>query len=198
MVNEDVIRPEGWYCPRVLAKWQTPGDGALETVLVTGGDYYEMSKYYCFTVAELSIKTDGRFSPRPQQPRPLVIGNSDPSVRYRGTWTFDSTRIKAACGGEYISQTPGDTLTISFSGTRLQWHTSKENNLGIAAVSVDDGPETEVELWTYCHVPQYQRYVYDSGPLAPGEHTFKVRVTGQKNEKSTGAGITHDRVEVTQ
>jgi hypothetical protein len=198
MIRESVSRPEGWYCPRVLAKWQALQEETLETILVTGGDYYEMSKYYRFTVAALSIKTDGTFPPEPEMPRPVVINNSDRSMRYTGSWNFDAERSKAACGGEYVSATPGDTLTVPFTGSRLQWHTSKENNLGIAAVSMDDGPETEVELWTYCHVPQYRRFVYDSGPLALGEHTFKVRVTGKKNEKSTGVGITHDWLEVTQ
>ncbi len=94
------------------------------------------------------------------------------------------------------SQTPGDRLTIPFTGTRLQWRTSKENGLGIAAVSLDGGEETEIDLYTYCHVPQYQRLVFDSGPLPAGPHTFTVRVTGKKNEKSTGVGIYHDRVEV--
>ena len=111
-------------------------------------------------------------------------------------WQLDPSRTQAACGTEYFSQTAGDSLTIPFTGSRLQWHTSKENNLGIAAVSIDDGEETEIDLYTYCYVPQYQRFVYDSGPLQPGQHTFKVRLTGKKNEKSTNVGIFHDRVEV--
>lgn len=196
MVKEDVIRPEGWYCPRVLAKWQTSGGNEVETILVTGGDYYEFAKYYRFTVTALSLKTDGKFSPQPEPPASWVITNKDLAVQYDGNWQFDPSRAKAACGGEYFSQNPGDTLTVKFSGTRLGWHTSKENNLGIAAVSIDDGEETEIDLWTYCTVPQYQRLVFDSGSLQPGQHTFKVRLTGKKNEKSTGLGIFHDRVEV--
>ncbi len=196
-IKEDDTRPEGWYCPRVLNKWQSATDGGLNTILVASGDYYEPSKYYRFIVAELALKTDGKFPPEPAQPQPQVILNTDPAVQYSGNWQRAESRTYATFGEEFFSQTPGDELVIPFTGTRVQWHTSKENCLGIAAVSVDDGPETEIDVWTYCHVPQYQRFVYDSGPLDTGRHTFKVRVTGRKNPHSSGIGIYHDRVEVT-
>lgn len=196
LIKEDMIRPEGWYCPRVLSKWQTSSQNAVEVILVTGGDYYEMGKYYRFTVASLSLKTDGLFPPEPVHPAPQIITNQDAAVRYSGDWLFDSTRAGAYNGGEYFSQTLGDALTIVFTGTHLQWHTSKENNLGIAAVSIDNQEENEIDLYTYCHVPQYQRLVFDSGPLASGQHTLKIRLTGKKNEKSNGVGIFHDRIEV--
>jgi hypothetical protein len=194
--KEDDTRPQGWYCPRVLPKWQTAQGNQLNTILVASGDYYEQSKYYRFIVAELAIKAGDQFPPEPAKLQPQVIENSDPTVQYSGAWQRDDSRRNARYGVEYFSQTPGDHLTIPFHGTSIQWHTSKENCLGIAAVSIDGGPETEIDLWTYCHVPQYQRYVYDSGPLQPGQHTFKVRVTGKKNEHSTGSGIFHDRVEL--
>ncbi len=199
-IKEDVIRPEGWYCPRILAKWQTGSEtkagDAASAVLVTGGDYYEMGRYYCFTVAEVSILAGGHFPPEPAGPRACVILNKDQTVHYNGNWTFDASRSQAASGGETFSQAPGDAITIRFTGSRLVWHTSKENNLGIAAVALDGGLETEVDLYTYCHVPQYGRFVFDSGSLPFGDHIFTIRVTGRKNQKSTGAGIFHDRVEV--
>jgi len=202
MVKEDVIRPEGWYCPRVLAKFQSPGetnapDGKkVNAILVTSGDYYEMNKYYRFITTELSIKAGGLFPTEPVLPAPQVILNTTPSVEYAGDWQFHNAPTDAASGGEFFSQISGDSITIPFTGSRLQWHTSKENNRGIATVFIDGGAESEVDLWTYCTVTQYQRMVFDSGPLQPGQHTFKIRVTGRKNEKSAGVGITHDRVDV--
>jgi hypothetical protein len=195
-IKEDDTRPQGWYCPRVLARWQTPQGNELNTILVASGDYYEPGKYYRFIVSELALKTGGLFPPQPAPPQMQVIQCGDPVVRYSGSWQRDDSRAKATDGIEYTSEVAGDSLVIPFRGTQIQWHTSKENSLGIAAVSVDGGPETEIDLWTYCHVPQYQRFVYDSGPLPPGQHLFQVRVTGKKNEKSTGRRIFHDRVEV--
>jgi hypothetical protein len=204
-VKEDVIRPEGWYCPRVLAKWQAPGMDELKTILVTGGDYYEMGRYYCFTVAELAIKAGGKFPPEPPLPGRRGIANTAEAVRYTGGWQFDPHRGKVTADrgqtageGEFFSQTPGDTITIPFIGGGVQWHTSKENNLGLAAVRIDDGEETLVDLYTYAVVPLFSRLVFDSGPLEPGPHTFKVRVTGQKNSKSSGVGVYHNRVEVVE
>ena len=196
MVKEEVIRPEGWYCPRVLSKWQTSTQNEVESILVAGGDYYEMSKYYRFSVVSLALKTDGRFPPEPAQPKPQVIANQDPAVSYTGDWHFDSSRSKAASGGEYFSKTMGDTITINFSGTQLKWYASKENNLGIAGVSIDNGLFVEIDQYTYCQVAQYQRLVFESWPLKAGQHTIRIRVTGKKNPSSTGFGIFHDRLEV--
>lgn len=79
----------------------------------------------------------------------------------------------------------------------MRWFTSKENRFGIAGVSLDDRAEILVDLYTYCVEPQYGRLVYDSGDLAPGEHRFKVRVTGQKGERSRGTIMATDRIEIT-
>jgi hypothetical protein len=212
MIKEEDTVPQGWYCPRVLAKWQTVQADQLNTILVASGDYYEMGQYYRFIVAELAIKVGGSFPSEPPDPQPQVIASTDPTVQYSGAWRKvtdrDSSYSKtvtqtptfsqrgATKGEEYYAEAKGAALTIHFNGTRLVWYASKENNLGIAAVSIDGGPESEVDLWTYCHVPQYQRLMFDSGPLAPGEHDFKVRVTGKKKGKSTSSGIFHDRVDI--
>ena len=41
--------------------------------------------------------------------------------------------------------------------------------------------DSAIDLYTYCHDPQYQRVVFDNGPLPSGLHTFTVRLTGKKN-----------------
>jgi hypothetical protein len=201
-VREIVSRPEGWYCPRVLAKWQRAAGREVEAVIVTGGDYYEMSKYYRFTVVPLRIRAGGTYPPPPSPPETREISDDAVGmdlfeVEYRGAWRRDTTREKARGGSEHISAVEGDLLQIRFEGRRLTWHTSKENSFGVAAVSIDGGPESLVDLYTYCVEPQYGRFVYDSGELSPGEHLFTVRVTGQKAAKSSGHAISHDRVEIT-
>jgi hypothetical protein len=214
MIKEESTAPQGWYCPRVLSKWQSGQGNQLDAILVASGDYYEPGRYYRFIVAELALTTSGKFPPEPPAPQPRVITSTDPTVQYRGAWrkvtdrdpSYSKTvtqiptfsRRSATHSTEYFSESEGAALTVPFDGERLVWYASKEKNLGIAAVSIDGGPETEVDLWTYCHVPQYERMMFDSGPLAPGAHTFRVQVTGKKNDKSTGSGITHDLVEIFQ
>lgn len=200
-VREEVSNPEGWYCPRVLAKWQKHAGNEVEAVLVTGGDYYEMEKYYRFTLVPMKLKTDGKFPEPPPAPPSYVVSHSDMGeglayMQYTGIWEVCADRVKALNGAEHFADTADACFTLDFEGSRIKWYTSKENNAGIAAVSVDDGPETLVDLYTYCTVPQYSRFVYDSGILTPGRHTFRVRVTGTKNEYSKGCRVYHDRVEI--
>jgi hypothetical protein len=200
-VKEIAICPEGWYCPRVLAKWQMERGSEIDLVLATGGDYYEFDSYYRFTTVQVTIKTDGKFPAPPPPPESQVIahvegGSGAGKFQYRGNWQVQPERAGSLLGSERLSDQQDASFTIQFEGRRVKWHTSKENNLGIAAVALDGGPETLVNLYTYCHVPQCNRLVYDSGWLESGFHTFTVRVTGQKDKKSAGVGISHDRIEV--
>jgi hypothetical protein len=68
-VYEYTSRPDGWYCPRVLSKWQVEGENEVRGMIVTGGDYYEMSKFYFFTVVEVSVKGRRRLPARTQKAR---------------------------------------------------------------------------------------------------------------------------------
>ena len=200
-IKEEVSNPEGWYCPRILSKWQQRRGNEVSAILVTGGDYYEMEKYYRFTIVPLKLKMNGKYPEPTLHLKPAVMDDCDIGVglikfQYKGFWKYNPTREKALGGGEHYSDQVGDSFTISFQGTRLKWYTSKENNMGVAAVSIDGGEERFIDLYSYCHVPQYGRLVYDSGLLEPGTHTYMVRVTGQKNAQSKGFYISNDRVEI--
>jgi hypothetical protein len=184
----------------MLSKWQQKSGNEVEAILVAGGDYYEMDHYYRFTVVPLKIKIDGLYPElAPQQKRVVDdcdVGDGLGRFQYHGSWKYNPTREKALGGGEHYSDQAGDAFTISFQGTGLKWYTSKENNMGMAAISIDGGEESLIDLYTYCHVPQYGRLVYASDLLEPGTHTFKVRVTGQKNDKSTNYFVNNDRIEI--
>jgi hypothetical protein len=200
-VCEYTSRPHGWYCPRVLSKWQVEGENEVRGMIVTGGDYYEMSKYYFFTVVEVRLKAGGVYPPEPKKPDPVVIvsadvGNGLHQFHYTGAWETQTDRHHARFSREYASGETGDTFTFSFEGSRICWYASKEDTMGIAAVSIDGSAEILVDQWTYCTVPQYRRLLFDSGVLPAGKHTMKVRVTGEKNSQSKGSFIYNDYVEV--
>jgi hypothetical protein len=207
-VGEDTTNPYGWYCPRVLSGWQETRGGEVHTVVMTGGDYYEPERYYKLTLVPLEIKTDGQFPALPPAPAPIVIGHDaagsqNNQVEYHGDWQ-PVTRERpgytdcypAGTVTERRSETQGDSFTVRFNGRRLRWFAGKEKPQGIAVVSIDGGEEVLVDQWTYCHVPQFSRMMFDSGPLRPGPHTFTVRVTGEMNPHASGAAIFHERVEV--
>jgi hypothetical protein len=199
--KEVASRPHGWYCPRVLAKWQAKnGKGEVEAVMVTGGDYYE-SEYYRFTVVPLKIKAGGKYPVPPALRTPRIInddqiGQEQFEIEYIGHWKQDLTRQKATGGSEHLAAIKDAKFTLRFTGRRLRWYTSKENRFGIASVSLDGASEVDVDLYTYCVEPQYGRFVFDSGDLIPGNHSFTVRVSGRKNDRSSGYSISNDRIEI--
>ena len=65
---------------------------------------------------------------------------------------------------------------------------------GIAAISVDGGPEQRIDYYSSIRVGEQLMYI--SPALPSGPHTLKVRVTGDKNPASTSAVISLDRIEV--
>ena len=84
---------------------------------------------------------------------------------------------------------------IRANNVRIWLFGAKAPNHGIAAVSVDGGPETLVDL--YAPTRSDNELLFSSTVLPAGAaHTLRVRVTGTKNSASTGGYVPADRVEV--
>jgi galactosylceramidase len=112
---------------------------------------------------------------------------------YSGTWSSGSQN------GAFNNDNSWSSVTnafyqVRFKGTQARLYLPKANNHGIAAVSIDGGAETLVDL--YAATRQEQSLVYTSAVLSPGEHIIKVRVTGTKNASSSGASIIADRIDI--
>ncbi len=96
-------------------------------------------------------------------------------------------------GTNSADNTTGDYATLQFSGSGIRYYATGDGNRGIAAVSIDGGPETLVDLYG----PQQGNVLaYTSPPLVNGTHTLKVRVTGAKNPLSSSTYVTVDRVDI--
>jgi chitodextrinase len=81
-------------------------------------------------------------------------------------------------------------LTFTFEGNKVEWFTEKKNTHGIAAISIDGGPETLIDLYS---TTEQHILVYTSpSTLTQGTHTVKVRATGTKNPASTNYWAIHD------
>jgi hypothetical protein len=92
------------------------------------------------------------------------------------------------------TDTANDSATITFTGTQIKFYIAQRNNRGIAAVSLDGGPETTVD--EYAAQDAGDVLAYTSPVLTAGTHTFKVRNTGTHNANSTGTRVDIDRVDI--
>lgn len=93
------------------------------------------------------------------------------------------------------SLTAGETATLSFTGTGVKYYAVKAGHHGIAAVSIDGGAETNVDL--YATAKAGDVLVWTSPALTAGTHTLRIRNTGNKNTSSSGTVVTLDRADVT-
>jgi hypothetical protein len=123
-----------------------------------------------------------------------IMGTSNNQFEYVGTWGHD-TEPEAYNDDNSYSCTPDDYYQVRFTGIQIAIYASKAPNHGKVAISIDNGPETIVDL--YYPVKVHQTNYYTSQMLEYGEHILKVRVTGTKNDDSTDYFITADRVEIT-
>jgi hypothetical protein len=129
-----------------------------------------------------------------------VQGTGMNQFHYVGKWTHvTGTTIPNAYGGTVSNDsTTNDTVTISFSGTQIKLYAAERNNRGIAAVSLDSGAETRVDMYAASSAGVGDVLVYTSPTLTAGTHTFKVRTTGTRDSKSSGTLVSIDRVDIIQ
>lgn len=104
-------------------------------------------------------------------------------------------------GSVFHSSTTNGTLTFTFSGTGVALVYAKWHNRGIAAVSVDGGPETTVDMYAagtsdLATVQTQQVFPVASG-LSNGTHTLRVRVTGTRNPAASSVLVNVDAFDVT-
>jgi hypothetical protein len=122
-----------------------------------------------------------------------------------GTWSYHGTGWQhcSACDEPLVTyynasqswtDTPGDTAQLSFTGSRVHlfgvtapWH-------GHAALSLDNGPDTLIDL--YSPIKTGDTWLWSSPPLNPGTHTLTIQATGAHNPASTDTVIALDRADI--
>lgn len=137
----------------------------------------------------------------------------DPPVRSpnkQRTWGLNA---KPYAGTLSSSSVPGSTATATFSGPSIAVHVKRSGDTGIAAVSVDGGPEVLVDTYQptgECGPEQTanltaclptppgagDQLVFQVRDLPAGVHTVTIRTTGDKNAASAGSTIHLDRLTV--
>lgn len=128
-------------------------------------------------------------------PGPSTGWINDTTVSYAGTWS-SGTGCAAQCfwGDDHWTNQTSATATYSFTGTQIALLSVRDTGNGIAAVSVDGGAEQRADFYGAIRVGEALNYL--SPRLAYGNHTLRVRVTGEKNAASSGTFVSIDRAEV--
>lgn len=125
-----------------------------------------------------------------------TIGTSINQFKYTGTAWTNATNT----GDNYFNQTCSHSnttnhyATLTFSGNKVEFYSSKASHHGIASVTIDDGPETMIDL--YAATRQDFAMVFTSGALSEATHTIKIRVTGGRNSSSSGSYVIIDYLKV--
>ncbi|GAA1555049.1 family 43 glycosylhydrolase [Kribbella sancticallisti] len=125
-----------------------------------------------------------------------VINDTDlAQIQYAGNWLSGSgCGNQCFWGNDHWSGETNASATIRFTGSKVALLSVADRGNGIAAISIDGGPEQRVDYYSSIRVGEQLMYI--SPTLAPGPHTLKVRVTGDRNPASTSAVISLDRIEV--
>jgi hypothetical protein len=116
---------------------------------------------------------------------------SDPGVKY-DTWVGATSGH--ALGGSYRSSaTKSATVTVGFTGSEIDWITSKGPAFGRASVSIDGTSMGTVDLYRASQVWQTSIPFSD---LGAGPHTMVIHVLAQKASASSGKKVVVDGFEI--
>lgn len=130
----------------------------------------------------------------PEQPEPLGITVVENDAKGTGINQIEYAGGGWGHGSDSYSKTTDAYYQIRFSGSQIKIWGAKDPKHGIAGISLDGGPETEVDLYASSRNNQY---IYASPILAAKEHTLKVRVTGKKNAAASDVFVVIDRADIT-
>ncbi|GLV53374.1 hypothetical protein KDH_02290 [Dictyobacter sp. S3.2.2.5] len=97
-------------------------------------------------------------------------------------------------GSNSWDNTPNDYVSVTFNGTQIKFYAVVGTDHGIGAFSIDGGSETMVDFYSPTNAGN--TLVYTSPVLPAGQHTLKLRVTGQQNSSAHWNGINPDRVDI--
>jgi beta-galactosidase GanA len=125
--------------------------------------------------------------------------DTDPALVYTGDWTHAGPSSGYTSGDydstESWSTETGDSMTVTFTGTAVQWIGPKNTNGGIADVYIDGNQVATVD--TYSPAGKlFQQVLYSTTGLSAGSHTLTITVSGQKNPASSADTVVVDAIDV--
>jgi len=177
-----------WVGPKVLiATLPAHEIGTVQVKVVAGGG--ETAD----TPADDFAYVPSLLAMQVQPPRVAVRHEQDDvQIVYTGDWSEGDNQGLSMEANTYSVDAEA-TITISFTGTQLDWIASLGPTMGKALVSVDGGEAIFVDLYSETEV--FQQVVWSTGLLAYGEHTVTITFP-EGADYVEGMGINLDAVEV--
>lgn len=117
---------------------------------------------------------------------------NDPAVTLNGAWT-PQTDTRAAAGGVSVSNTPGNTVTITFTGDSITLYRRLDVDGGMVSATVDNNPAGTIDFYFPQQTWQIPA-VLDH--LGAGQHQLVLSISPQANTASTGMNVYIDTFEV--
>jgi GDSL-like Lipase/Acylhydrolase family len=114
------------------------------------------------------------------------------TFKYTGNWNI-ARESNAYQGDSHWTNETNASYEVKFYGSQAQLFSISNPWGGIAGVSVDGGAEQLIDTYG---TDWRNRSFFKTDVLATGEHTIRVRVTGQRNAASGDHMIAIDRLEV--
>ncbi|MFN0108127.1 MAG: hypothetical protein ACKVZH_04670 [Blastocatellia bacterium] len=112
-----------------------------------------------------------------------------PPKGHENNWKIESNNDRALPSGLLASDKTNAQIEFYFEGTVVGITFRSSSDAGLVECLIDGKPATapmgKVDL--YSASPQLGTKIF--GGLTPGEHRLTVRVTGEKNSKSSGAHV---------
>ena len=104
--------------------------------------------------------------------------DTDASISYAGTWTHGANRNAGDYDNDvHWTATNGDSATITFTGTGIDYIGPMETADGTANVILD-GVQVGTAQASYSGSYAPQQFLYQVRGLAGGSHTLKLAKTG--------------------
>ena len=130
--------------------------------------------------------------------------DTNPGLQYSAGWT--KSTVAKPFSGTGVSNVPelpvsaqetqaaGETVTVPFRGTAINWIGYRGPDAGIASVRIDSGASSEVDM--YYPIGTYQPVVFTAAGLADANHTLTITATGRQNAASSAARVVVDAFDV--
>ena len=135
------------------------------------------------------------FNAKPIPEITYTYDDTDPALNYTGTWSHVANQ--SYTGGDYkntesFSNTAGDSMSLTFTGTAVRWIGSQTNNHGLADVYIDGVKQATVD----CAGNANQAVLFSKTGLSSGTHTLKIVVDGTHSSGSTDNYVSIDAIDV--
>ena len=156
-----------WFGPKLLFTVLPAHEpGMVQVKVVAGGGETADTPADDFTYVP------GFLSSKFQPPRVAArIEQDDAQIVYTGEWS-DGEDEELSVDADVHTDDAEATVTITFTGTQLDWIATLGPTMGKALVSVDGGAAVLVDL--YSETELYQQVAWSTGVLAYGEHTVTI------------------------